>query len=299
MWPFEQGPIRPPSEAQSLLVRVSRNCPWNRCAFCSVYRGKSFSLRPVDEVVADLDAMLGYYGPNVRTVFLQDANALLTPPDQLEAVLLAIKARFPRVDRITTYARSHTLAHRNLEDLVRLREAGLNRVHIGFESGSDEVLAMINKGTTRAQQIVGGQRARTAGFEVSEYWMPGLGGVALSGIHAADSASALRDIGPHFIRLRTTAVIRGTPLALLRDEGRFVELDEVGKVREIRAFLAALGDLECRIESDHVLNLLMELRGDLPQELPALLAVCDGFLSRSEKEQYAMIQARRRGGVWL
>jgi radical SAM superfamily enzyme len=299
MWPFEQGPIRPPSEAQSLLVRVSRNCPWNRCAFCSVYRGQSFSLRPVDEVVADLDAMLGYYGPNVRTVFLQDANALLTPPDQLEAVLLAIKARFPRVDRITTYARSHTLAHRNLEDLVRLREAGLNRVHIGFESGSDEVLAMINKGTTRAQQIVGGQRARTAGFEVSEYWMPGLGGVALSGIHAADSASALRDIGPHFIRLRTTAVIRGTPLALLRDEGRFVELDEVGKVREIRAFLAALGDLECRIESDHVLNLLMELRGDLPQELPALLAVCDGFLSRSEKEQYAMIQARRRGGVWL
>jgi radical SAM superfamily enzyme len=299
MWPFEQGPIRPPSEAQSLLVRVSRNCPWNRCAFCSVYRGQSFSLRPVDEVVADLDAMLGYYGPNVRTVFLQDANALLTPPDQLEAVLLAIKARFPRVDRITTYARSHTLAHRNLEDLVRLREAGLNRVHIGFESGSDEVLAMINKGTTRAQQIVGGQRARTAGFEVSEYWMPGLGGVALSGIHAADSASALRDIGPHFIRLRTTAVIRGTPLALLRDEGRFVELDEVGKVREIRAFLAALGDLECRIESDHVLNLLMELRGDLPQELPALLAVCDGFLSRSGKEQYAMIQARRRGGVWL
>ncbi len=299
MWPFEQGPIRPPSEAQSLLVRVSRNCPWNRCAFCSVYRGQSFSLRPVGEVISDLDAMLGYYGPNVRTVFLQDANALLTPPDQLEAVLLAIKARFPRVDRITTYARSHTLAHRNLEDLVRLREAGLNRVHIGFESGSDEVLAMINKGTTRAQQIVGGQRARTAGFEVSEYWMPGLGGVALSGIHAADSASALRDIGPHFIRLRTTAVIRGTPLALLRDEGRFVELDEVGKVREIRAFLAALGDLECRIESDHVLNLLMELRGDLPQELPALLAVCDGFLSRSGKEQYAMIQARRRGGVWL
>jgi hypothetical protein len=299
MWPFEQGPIRPPSEAQSLLVRVSRNCPWNRCAFCSVYRGQSFSLRPVDEVVADLDAMLGYYGPNVRTVFLQDANALLTPPDQLEAVLLAIKARFPRVNRITTYARSHTLAHRKQEDLIRLREAGLNRVHIGFESGSDEVLAMINKGTTRAQQIVGGQRARTAGFEVSEYWMPGLGGVALSGIHAADSASALRDIGPHFIRLRTTAVIRGTPLALLRDEGRFVELDEVGKVREIRAFLAALGDLECRIESDHVLNLLMELRGDLPQELPALLAVCDGFLSRSGKEQYAMIQARRRGGVWL
>lgn len=299
MWPFEQGPIRPPSEADSMLVRVSRNCPWSRCAFCSVYNGQRFSLRPVDEVVADLDAMLGYYGPNVRTVFLQDANALLTPPDQLEAILLALVERFPKVDRITTYARSHTLVHRKLEDLVRLREAGLNRVHIGFESGSDEVLNMVNKGTTRAQQILGGQRAREAGFQVSEYWMPGLGGIALTDLHASESASALRAIKPHFIRLRTTAVMRGTPLASRRDDGTFVELDEVAKVREIRAFLAALDDLECRIESDHGLNLLMELRGNLPDDLPGLLALCDGFLNAPAEQQQACIAARRRGGIRL
>ncbi len=299
MWPFEQGPIRPPSEAESMLVRVSRNCPWNRCAFCSVYGGETFSLRSVEEVVADLDEMRDYYGPRVRTVFLQDANALLTPPDRLEAILLAIRERFPQVHRITTYARSHTLAHRQLADLQRLRAAGLHRVHIGFESGSDAVLKMINKGTTRAQQIIGGQRAREAGFQVSEYWMPGLGGAALTAAHAAESASALREIRPHFIRLRTTAVIRGTPLALLRDQGRFEELDDVAKVREIRAFLAALGDLECRIESDHMLNLLMGIRGDLPDDLPQLLSLCDEFLSLPAADQQRFVRTRRSGGIRL
>jgi len=282
-----------------MLVRVSRNCPWNRCGFCSVYRGERFSLRTVEEVVTDLDAMLGYFGAGVRTVFLQDANALLTPPDQLEAILSAIRERFPMVDRITTYARSHTLAHRKVEDLRRLRVAGLDRVHIGFESGCDEVLAMVNKGTTRAQQIEGGQRAVEAGFQISEYWMPGLGGAALSENHALDSASALKEIRPHFIRLRTTAVIRGTPLAQLRDEGRYHELDDVAKVKEIRTFLAALGGIECRIESDHMLNLLMDIRGDLPADMPRLLAICDDFLALSEVDQQRFIRSRRAGGIRL
>ncbi len=299
MFPFEQGPIRPPSEAHSLLVRVSRNCPWNRCAFCSVYKGTSFSLRTVAEVVADLDAMLAAYGPGVRTVFLQDANALLVRPDDLVAILGAIRERFPQVERITTYARSHTLAHRKAEDLVRLREAGLDRVHVGFESGCDAVLTLIDKGTTRAQQIEAGIKAREAGFELSEYWMPGLGGKALSDAHADDSASALREIRPHFIRLRTTAVVRGTRLREMRDSGRFEELGEVEKVAEIRRFLAGLGDLETRVESDHVLNLLMEVRGDLPRDLPALLRLCDEFLALPEAEQNATIHARRRFGIRL
>lgn len=299
MWGFEQGPIRPPSEAQSMLVRVSRNCPWNRCAFCSIYKRDRFSLRPVEEVVSDLDALLAYHGPDVRTVFLQDANPMLTRVDDLVAILSAVKERFPRVERITTYARSHTLAHRSVVDLRRIREAGLDRVHIGFESGNDAVLAMIRKGTTREQQIIGGQRAREAGFEVSEYWMPGLGGRALSEQHADDSAYAMRAVKPHFIRLRTTAVVPGTPLAELEASGEFEQLSEVEKVSEIRRFLAALGDLEARLESDHVLNLLMNLRGDLPGQLPDLLAICDAFLALPELEQRKFIRQRRRFGLIL
>lgn len=294
---FEQGPIRPPSEAGSLLVRVSRNCPWNRCAFCPVYKGQRFSLRRVEEVVADLDAMSALHGQEPRTVFLQDANALLTPADDLVMILSAIRERFGRVRRITAYARSHTLARRTVAELERLREAGLDRLHVGLESGCDAVLELVQKGTTRAEQIEAGRRAKQAGFELSEYVMPGLGGRRLSDAHADDTASALAAIGPDFVRLRTTAVVPGTPLATLAASGEFVPLSEEALVTETRRFLAGLAGLVSRFESDHVLNLLPELRGDLPADLDRLVGTCDRFLALPRQDRYRFILARRTG--WL
>jgi radical SAM superfamily enzyme YgiQ (UPF0313 family) len=294
---FEQGPIRPPSEAGSLLVRVSRNCPWNRCAFCPVYKGSKFSLRAPEEVIADLDEMKEFYGDGVRTVFLQDANPLLTKPDDLVKIVEAVRERFPHADRITAYARSHTLARRKVEDLKRIRAAGLDRIHLGMESGCDEVLKLICKGTTRAEQIEGGRRAKQAGFELSEYIMPGLGGRALTDAHADDSASALVAIQPDFVRLRTTAVIPGTPLYEMQEKGEFEPLTEVELVQEIRRFLSGLEGLTTRLESDHILNLLMELRGDLPKDLDDLIGVCDEFLVLDEQLKLKFILARRMG--WM
>ena len=298
MFDFEQGPIRPPSEAGSLLVRLSRNCPWNKCAFCPVYKGAGFSTRSVDEVLADLDAMQKTYGDRPTTVFLQDANPLVTKPDHLVTILEGIRERFPNVSRITTYARSHTLARRKPEDLKRIREAGLTRVHVGLESGNDEVLALVEKGTTQAEQIEGGRRAVEAGFELSEYWMPGLGGRQFSDAHADDSAAALRAIQPHFIRLRSTAVVPGTPLAELEKCGQWKPATEVETVQEIRRFLTGLTGVTARLESDHSLNLLMELRGDLPGELDKLVTICDRFLNMGPKDQELLILARRLGRVW-
>ena len=233
---FEQGPIRPPSEAGSLLVRVSRNCPWNRCAFCPVYKNLRFSLRTVDEVLQDLDAMQAVYGDRPTTVFLQDANPLLTRTDDLVRILEGIHQRFPRVERITAYARSHTLARRSVAELRRIREAGLNRLHVGMESGCDAVLQLVEKGVTRADQIEGGRRAKEASFELSEYVMPGLGGKELSDAHADDSATALQAIQPDFIRLRTTAVMPGSGLATLVTQGTMTPLSEVEMVAEIGGF---------------------------------------------------------------
>ena len=279
---------------------MSRNCPWNRCAFCSVYKGERFTLRKTEEIVADLDAMRETFGDGVRSVFLQDANAMIARPNDLVEVLETIRARFPHIDRVTTYARSHTLARRSVDDLRRLRKAGLDRVHVGFESGCDAVLDMVRKGTTRAEQIEGGKRVVEAGLQLSEYWMPGLGGREHTEGHARDSASALREIDPHFIRLRTTAVVPGTPLAELRDTGDFTPLGEVELIGEIRLFLDGLGDLETRLESDHVLNLMMDLRGDLPRDRDHLLALCDAFLATDDETQRLFILARRSGyGITL
>jgi hypothetical protein len=280
-----------------MLVRVSRNCPWNRCAFCPVYRGQTFSRRSVEEVVADLDAMLVHKGPNVRHVFLQDANPVALRPDDLVAILGALFERFPKVERVTAYARSKTLAKRSVEDLARIRAAGLSRIHVGFESGADEVLTLVDKGVTRAQQIEGGQRAKAAGFQLSWYVMPGLGGRALTDIHADETASAIALVEPHFVRLRSTAAIPGTPLAEMEASGAWRPLSEPGMVREIRRMLAGLEGVTTRLESDHVLNLLGELRGDLPEAREILLATCDRFLGFSADVQERAVLAIRAGLV--
>ena len=292
---FEQGPIRPPSEARSLLVRVSRNCPWNRCAFCPVYKGAEFSLRTADEVLADLDAMKAQLGDRYRTAFLQDADPLSTKPAELVRILEGLRERFPSVQRVTAYARSRSLSRLSLEDLQSLRDAGLDRVHVGLESGCDAVLVLVSKGVKREQQIRGCKKAVAAGFELSVYIMPGLGGAEHSDAHADDSASAVAAIGPHFVRLRTTVAMPGTPLHALQEQGAWQPISELATMAELRRFLAGLAGLHTRLESDHVLNLLMELRGDLPRELPELLGVIDRFLAQPLRQQQRYALARRAG----
>ena len=142
---YEQGVIRPPSEAQSLLVRVTRNCPWNQCLFCPAYKGVKFSRRTVAEVKADIDAMAKEYGNHInmiKTAFLQDADSLILKTDQILEILRHIKVRFPSIERVTTYGRATTLKRKSVEEFMQLKEAGLTRIHAGLESGSEKVLKM-------------------------------------------------------------------------------------------------------------------------------------------------------------
>jgi radical SAM superfamily enzyme YgiQ (UPF0313 family) len=292
---FEQGPIRPPSEARSLLVRVSRNCPWNRCVFCPAYKGEKFERRTVAEVLKDLDALKDYHGDWPRSAFLQDADPLTTKPDDLVEILKGLRERFPRVERITTYARTQTLRRKPLEDLRRVREAGLDRVHVGLESGSDRVLELIRKGVTQEDHILAGARAKEAGFELSLYVMPGVGGAALTDEHADETARTLAAIEPHFTRLRTASAVRGTPLFEMQERGEWEPLDETETVREIRRMLVGLEGVRTRLESDHVFNLLMHLRGDLPEDHDRLLAHCDAYLDLSKTDRRLFVLGRRTG----
>lgn len=334
---FEQGPIRPPSEADSLLIRVTRNCPWNRCAFCPVYKGTRFSLRPVEHVKRDIDqvadaaarlreaidarahlsredisrlyadfphdrteainAALHWASGGFRAIFLQDANSLIVPPAQLIEILEHLRRRFPWPLRITSYARSHTVARIAQADLDAIRRAGLDRIHIGMESGCDEVLSRVHKGTTRDQQILAGQKAKAAGMELSEYVMPGLGGRDLSQRHALDTADALNRINPDFIRLRTLAMRRGIPLVEDWEAGRFVKLTDVEAAREIRTFIASLEGITSYLASDHILNLFQEIEGRLPEARPAMLAVIDRFFALPPAEQ-TLYQVGRRMGIF-
>ncbi|MEG0662067.1 MAG: radical SAM protein, partial [Anaerovoracaceae bacterium] len=228
---LELGPIRPPSEAESLLLRVTRNCPWNQCKFCGLYKGKKFSLRDKEEIKAEIRRVKHYADTGefdgssaaqmahqwklagMKSVFLQDANTLIAPSEDLAEIIRLVKEEFPSVERVTSYARSHTVARKTEEELNTLFAAGLNRVHIGMESGCDAVLEGVKKGATKAIHIEAGRKIKAAGITLSEYYMPGLGGKEYSEKNAEETADALNQIDPDYIRIRTFVVIDGVPLA--------------------------------------------------------------------------------------
>ncbi len=334
---FEQGPIRPPSEARSLLIRPTRNCPWNKCAFCHTYKGSRFEFRPVEEIKQDIDAVraladavgelswkLGqggrvndtvvswifgnegsfsdpfrhvaawlYFGG--KTVFLQDADTLIMKTDDLVEVLNHLRDRFPGIERITSYCRSRTAAHKSVEDLRRIRKAGLVRIHVGLESGCDEVLRFIRKGATAEEHVKGGKRIVEAGISLCEYVMPGLGGSRWSREHAVETARVLSEINPDHIRLRTLSVRRGTPLHDAMREGGFAPIGDEEILKEIRLFIESLDGVQSRIVSDHILNLLEELEGKLPEEKEKLLGIIDRYFQLPETDRLVFRLGRRRG----
>jgi radical SAM superfamily enzyme YgiQ (UPF0313 family) len=244
----------------------------------------------------DLAQVATFLADGGRNVFLQDANSLVMPADDLTAALETLGQTFPTIERITSYARSHTLTRRKPEQLQRLRQAGLNRIHVGLESGSDEVLRLVSKGVDAARHVEAGLRVKAAGMELSEYLMPGLGGRARWREHAVESARVLSAIDPHFIRLRTTAVAPGTGLERMAAEGTFEPMDDEEVVAEIRLFIEEL-EATSLLRSDHILNLLQELEGELPADKPRLLAIIDRFLGLPGDERRAFVLARRAGLV--
>jgi len=296
---FETGVYRPPSEggSYSLLIRVTRNCPWNRCTFCGMYKQEKFSLRSPDEVKGDIDSMaaicnglkkisweLGYGGEINRdvaiaminrdpvlnsspgfvmifnwlisggkTAFLQDANSLIMKTDQLVDILKHLRKTFPSLNRVTSYARSKTLAQKKLEELKAIYKAGLDRLHLGLETGDDMLLKKIKKGVTAAGHIKAGKKVMQAGFQLSEYWMPGLGGKAMWEAHARNTARVLNEIDPHYIRSRPFFPVPGTPLFEDHESGESKPLSPREQLIELKLMMEEL-DVSSKVCFDHAGN---------------------------------------------
>lgn len=165
----------------------------------------------------------------MNSLFLQDADSMIMKTDELVKILKHIREKFPTIRRITTYARAHTVSRKSEEELQSIYEAGLNRIHIGMESGSDSVLKLLEKGVTAERQIDAGRKAIKAGFELSQYFMPGSGGIELSEENALESARVINAINPTFIRLRSTIPVPGTPLFQLMEEEKWTPVSEEKK----------------------------------------------------------------------
>ncbi len=334
---FEQGPIRPPNEARSLLLRFTRNCPWNKCSFCHVFKGRTFERRPVEEIKRDIDAVraiiddihslswsLGGSGRITQTVlnhvltqpdynecyrhvamwhaygnggvFIQDANSLIMRTEDLSEVLTYLRKQAPGVRRVTSYGRSSTLARKSVEDLAAIRKAGLDRIHVGLESGSDAVLKFIHKGCTAEDHIEAGRKVVEAGLTLSEYIMPGIGGKKWTGEHATETAKVLNAIDPHFIRLRSTRIPEPAPLYQDLMEGRFEPVSDDDMVREIRLMIDSLDGIHGTLTSDHIMNLLEEVEGSFPDDKQRMLDVIDRYLALPDEERL-LFRLGRRGGA--
>lgn len=332
---FELGPIRPPSEAKSLMLRITRNCPWNSCTFCGLYKGQKFSIRPVSHIIKDID-VIRYYVDEIQkimaqsdgaahrqymnlmagqpesdrmalhaaliwvqggmhSIFLQDANTLIIKPDDLVEILKHVQKAFPQVERITSYARSHTIARISDDDMARIAAAGLNRIHIGMESACDEVLDFVKKGVDKKTHIIAGQKVKRAGIELSEYFMPGLGGVTLSRKNALETADALNQINPDFIRIRTLGLPENVELYKDFQSGSFIKPGDVPMAEELLLLLDNLNGITSTVKSDHILNLFQEVEGRLPEDKERMTAPLRAFLAMPPEEQLIYMVGRRTG----
>jgi len=293
---FETGIYRPPSEGGSfsLLLRITRNCPWNRCTFCMMYKEEKFSLRSPKELKQEIDSIasicdqlqetsqqLGYSGQinrnvamdlldkepalqalpgyvmvvnwlisGAKTAFLQDANSITMRSEKLVDVLQYLRAKFPSLERVTSYARSKTIAKKEPDELKAIREAGLERLHVGLETGDDELLKEIKKGVTSEEQIIAGKKAMAAGFQLSEYWMPGLGGKAKTRQHAENTARVLNEIDPNYIRSRPFFPFPGTPIQEDFASGKFELLSVGEQLTELKIMMEKL-DFTAKVCFDH------------------------------------------------
>lgn len=331
---FDLGPIRPTSEAASLLLRVTQGCAWNKCRFCNNYRRFEFSTRPVqlikdeidvmaryrDRVMAhqqngqfDMDAVNAEYAALANdeerhcyamlfnwiqygeySMFLQDADAVAIPTDELVEVLRYVRKQLPETTRITSYGRPDTLAKKSAEEYMAIYEAGLGRIHAGFETGSDEVLKRIQKGCTSQHEIQGGLNVMKSGVELSVFLMAGVGGKKLSNKNADETADVINAVNPSFVRLRTAVVIKGTPLWEDKESGFLDECTDMEQLLEMRRFLDHLKGCTGRVYSDHMVNLMQEVEGPLT-DVPGILAYMDEFLNLPRDVQRRYQLAKRLG----
>lgn len=301
---YEMPPFRPPSEAYSLLVRATRNCPWNKCAFCAMYKGSKFEVRPVEDVKQDIlkakeieravvetawrqgrdpwDVAYFYGVPWVRrrgmTAFIGDSNSIVMRAPDLAEIVRFLYEVFPNLERVTSYGRASTVIKKPLSDLVMLKEAGLTRLHVGLETGDDFLLSWIDKGATAEQMIEAGRKVKEAGISLSEYVILGMGGSRWWEQHALGTARTLNAINPDFIRVRTLMVYPGSPLHDRVSRGEFELAPPELILREERLLIENL-DVTSEFVSDHVSNYL-SVNGRLPEEKPAMLRQIDEVLEK-------------------
>jgi radical SAM superfamily enzyme YgiQ (UPF0313 family) len=274
---YEGKLYRPPSEADSYIVQASIGCSWNHCTYCDMYRDKTFRLRALDEVLADLDAAGTAFGEDVEKVFVADGDALVLPMDHWLPILRRARDRFPRLRRVSAYAMARNILEKTDAELEALRAEGLSLLYIGPESGDDATLKRIAKGDDAADHVRAAEKARRVKIGLSVIALLGIGGER-SDEHARATAELVTKMDPAYFSALTVTVVPNTPLATLAKRGKFAVPPVPDLLRELRTMIDLARPTDSVFRTNHASNYL-PLAGRLPSDRARIVEILDAAIA--------------------
>ncbi len=278
---YEYPLFRPPSEANSLIFQVTHGCSWNKCVFCEMYSTKSFKVKKPETIKMEIEKMKSL-GSKVNKVFFADGDALVLSTPKLLNILTELNAAFPNLRRISAYAKPKDIAAKSVQELTELRQAGLNLLYTGLESGDDMVLKLMNKGETYQSSVEGMCKCKKAGIKSSVMIINGLGGIQYSTQHAVNSAKLVNEIQPEYLSTLVLSFPFGIDHFKKRLHADFTLPDTIGLLDELGLFIANT-DLESSIfRSDHASNYLV-LKGILGKDKEMLLQKISNAIQKPEE----------------
>ncbi len=273
--------IRPPSEAQSLILQVTVGCSHNQCTFCPAYKAKRFRIKSFEEIKKDIDEALGYV-PVIRRVFLADGDALIIPQPRLVEILTYLNSTFPKLQRIGIYGNAKSILRKSVEELKLLKEHKLGIIYLGIESGDEETLSTIHKGVTRAQMVEAGLRVKAAGIKLSVTVLLGVAGSDRSQVHAQATAGILTDIQPEYVGALTLIILPEAPIYQRVTKGEFSLPSPFRLLKELRTMIAESDLHNCLFFSNHASNYL-PLKARLPKDKEVSLKLIDEVIASGDE----------------
>lgn len=269
-WDIYEGNIfRPPSEARSLILQATIGCSWDKCTFCTAFAGKEFRIKTLDEIMKDVEKVLPYHGDTER-IFLADGNALCMDADELEAIIRYLYEKFPRLKRVNIYGGPIDIQKKSHEELVRLKETGLQMVYFGLESGSAEVLKRVKKGADPEMMIEAAKKVKDAGLKFSSIFILGLGGQELSEEHARETARILTGQDPDYAAALTLMLEPGAPIIGEVESGKMTLITPDQALNELRIIVENFDATNCIFRSNHASN-YVPIGGTLPVDKDKVL----------------------------
>jgi radical SAM superfamily enzyme len=242
-----------------------------------MYKGKTFRIRPVDEILEEIFEIPDRYRPGIDRVFLADGDALIYPHEGLLTLLDSLAAAFPRLTRVGMYASPNSLCSKTAEQLTALRSKKLRILYFGLESGLDATLDAIRKGFTAEEMARQAIKAREAGMKLSVTAILGLAGRDLSLEHARATAAWVNHVNPEYFSLLTLFHRHNEDFVRNLKQCTRREL-----IHEARELLTHLNPHHTILRSNHVSNFL-NLVGSYPKDRERLIRDVDAALSEAAR----------------